>query len=239
MIIYPAIDLKDGRCVRLLKGDFSTVHQVADSPVETAKRFAKAGARWVHMVDLDGAKDGVRQNGGAVDAVCQTGLLRMELGGGIRSMKDLDAVFRLGVSRAVIGSAAVTDPGFVKRAVEAYGGRIAVGIDALEGEVKTAGWVQGSGRKDLEFARGMEAMGVETIIYTDIATDGALSGPNLRRLEALRKAVTCSITASGGVSCNGDVTALRDAGMDGCIIGKAWYTGAVDLKQAIREAEAC
>lgn len=159
--------------------------------------------------------------------------------GGIRSMKDLDAVFRLGVSRAVIGSAAVTDPGFVKRAVEAYGGRIAVGIDALEGEVKTAGWVQGSGRKDLEFARQMEAMGVETIIYTDIATDGALSGPNLRRLEALRKAVTCSITASGGVSCNGDVTALRDAGMDGCIIGKAWYTGAVDLEQAIREAEAC
>ena len=154
-------------------------------------------------------------------------------------MKDLEAVFRLGVSRAVIGSAAVTDPGFVKKAVEAYGGRIAVGIDALEGEVKTAGWVQGSGRKDLEFAREMEAMGVETIIYTDIATDGALSGPNLRRLEALRKAVTCSITASGGVSCNGDVTALRDAGMDGCIIGKAWYTGAVDLEQAIREAEAC
>lgn len=239
MIIYPAIDLKDGRCVRLLKGDFATVHQVADSPVETARRFAKAGARWVHMVDLDGAKDGVRQNGGAVDAVCQTGLLRIELGGGIRSMKDLDAVFRLGVSRAVIGSAAVTDPGFVKKAVEAYGGRIAVGIDALEGEVKTAGWVQGSGRKDLEFAREMEAMGVETIIYTDIATDGALSGPNLRRLEALRKAVTCSITASGGVSCNGDVTALRDAGMDGCIIGKAWYAGAVDLEQAIREAEAC
>lgn len=239
MIIYPAIDLKDGRCVRLLKGDFSTVHQVADSPVETAKQFAKAGARWVHMVDLDGAKDGIRQNGAAVDAVSKTGLLRIELGGGIRTMEDLEAVFQLGVSRAVIGSAAVTDPGFVKRAVETYGSRIAVGIDALNGEVKTAGWIRGSGRNDLEFAREMEALGVETIIYTDIATDGALSGPNFGRLEALRKAVTCAITASGGVSCNEDVTALRDAGMDGCIIGKAWYSGAVDLEQAIREAETC
>jgi phosphoribosylformimino-5-aminoimidazole carboxamide ribotide isomerase len=237
MIIYPAIDLKDGKCVRLLKGDFATVHQVAEDPVATALAFRKAGAEWIHMVDLDGAKDGVRKNGDIVRAVCEKSGMKVELGGGIRSMEDLAAVFALGVSRCVIGSAAVSKPEFVKEAIAVYGDQIAVGIDAMDGIVKTAGWTEDSGLRDLDFAKHMEALGVQTIIYTDIATDGALSGPNLVRLGELRKAVACRITASGGVACNEDITALKAAGMDGAIIGKAYYAGTVDLPQAIREAK--
>lgn len=237
MIIYPAIDLKDGKCVRLLKGDFATVHQVAEDPVETAQAFRQAGAEWIHMVDLDGARDGVRKNSEIVQAVCQQPGLKIELGGGIRSMADLEKVFRLGVSRCVIGSAAVSDPAFVRQAVEVYGDKIAVGIDALDGEVKTAGWEQGSGLDYLEFAKSMDALGVQNVIFTDIATDGALSGPSMERLKALRQAVCCKITASGGVSCNEDITALKAAGMDGAIIGKAYYAGTIDLRKAIREAK--
>lgn len=237
MIIYPAIDLKDGKCVRLLKGDFATVHQVAEDPVETAQAFRQAGAEWIHMVDLDGARDGVRKNSEIVQAVCQQSGLKIELGGGIRSMADLEKVFRLGVSRCVIGSAAVSDPAFVRQAVEVYGDKIAVGIDALDGEVKTAGWEQGSGLDYLEFAKSMDALGVQNVIFTDIATDGALSGPSMERLKALRQAVGCKITASGGMSCNEDITALKAAGMDGAIIGKAYYAGTIDLSKAIREAK--
>ncbi len=237
MIIYPAIDLKDGKCVRLLKGDFATVHQVAEDPVATALAFRKAGAEWIHMVDLDGAKDGVRKNGDIVRAVCEKTGIKVELGGGIRSMEDLTAVFALGVSRCVIGSAAVSNPEFVKEAVAAYGNKIAVGIDAMDGVVKTAGWIKDSGLRDLDFAKRMEALGVQTIIYTDIDTDGALSGPNLIRLGELRKAVACRITASGGVSRNEDIAALKAAGMDGAIIGKAYYAGTVDLARAIQEAK--
>ncbi len=237
MILLPAIDLKDGKCVRLLKGDFATVHQVAEDPLETARAFREAGAQWIHMVDLDGAKDGVRKNSAIVEAVCRNSGLQVELGGGIRSMADLEAVFDLGVSRAVIGSAAVSDPEFVAEAVQRYGERIAVGIDALDGEVKTAGWIDGSGLDYLDFAKRMEALGVQWIIFTDIATDGALSGPNLQRLEALREAVSCCITASGGVSCNGDIRNLKAAAMDGAIIGKAYYAGTIDLGLAVKEAE--
>ena len=152
-------------------------------------------------------------------------------------MEDLAAVFALGVSQCVIGSAAVSKPEFVKEAVEVYGEKIAVGIDAMDGIVKTAGWIEDSGLKDLDFAKSMEALGVQTIIYTDIATDGALSGPNLIRLGELRKAVACQITASGGVSCNADITALKAAGMDGAIIGKAYYAGTIDLGRAVQEAK--
>jgi phosphoribosylformimino-5-aminoimidazole carboxamide ribotide isomerase len=225
MIILPAIDLKDGKCVRLLKGDFATVHQVAEDPLETAAQFRAAGAEFIHMVDLDGAKDGVEKSG-----------LKVELGGGIRSMKDLEAVFALGVYRAVIGSAAVTDPDFVEEAAKQYGDRIAVGIDTLDGKVKTAGWITDSGLDYLDFAQQMEALGVQNIIFTDIATDGALSGPSLARLEALRKTVSCRITASGGVAVNQDIRDLKAIGMDGAIIGKAFYAGTIDLGQAVRDA---
>lgn len=236
MLIFPAIDLKDGKVVRLQKGDFDTVHQVADDPVVTAQTFLSSGANYIHMVDLDGARGGMRKNSEIVRAVAQTGI-KVELGGGIRSMDDLKAVFDLGVWRAVIGSAAVSDPDFVKEAVASYGpDRIAVGIDALNGKVRTAGWETDSGLDYLEFARSMEEIGVNVIIFTDIATDGMLSGPSYEKLAALQQAVSCRITASGGVSCNEDIRQLYQRGLDAAIIGKAWYAGKIDLSEAVRDA---
>ena len=236
MLIFPAIDLKNGKVVRLYKGDFDTVHQVADDPIATAKAFLAAGACHIHMVDLDGAKDGVRQNSDIVRAVAETGL-RLELGGGIRSMADLEAVFALGVWRAVIGSAAVSNPDFVREAIGRYGPqRIAVGIDAKDGLVRTAGWTENAGIDYLSFAKQMESIRVKYIIFTDIDTDGTLSGPSLGRLTELQKAVSCSITASGGVSGNQDIRTLRDMGLYAAIIGKAWYAGAIDLAQAAADA---
>lgn len=236
MLLFPAIDLKDGKVVRLLKGDFDTVHQVADDPVSTARAFLSAGAKFIHMVDLDGARGGIRRNSEIVRAVAQTGI-RVELGGGIRSMADLDAVFALGVWRAVIGSAAVSDPDFVRTAIETYGAdRIAVGIDALKGKVRTSGWESDSGLDYLEFARSMEEIGVNAIIFTDIDTDGMLSGPSCQALAELQNAVSCRITASGGVSCNEDIRELKRRGLDAAIIGKAWYAGKIDLAEAVADA---
>ena len=238
MILFPAIDLKDGKVVRLLKGDFDTVHQVADDPVATAEAFRAAGATHLHMVDLDGARDGKRKNGDIVAKVAQVGL-KVELGGGIRTLKDVEAVFRLGVWRVVIGSAAVSDPDFVRAAVERWGAdRIAVGIDARDGLVRTAGWEENAGLDYLSFARSMEALGVRHIIFTDIDTDGTLSGPAYPRLGALQQAVGCAVTASGGVSSNGDLRKLGEMGLYGAIIGKAWYAGQVDLHLAVEEAGA-
>lgn len=235
MIILPAIDLKDGKVVRLYKGDFDTVHQVADDPVTTAKAFFDSGARYIHMVDLDGAKNGTRKNGNIVQAVAEVGL-RVELGGGIRTMADLEDVFNMGVYRAVIGSAAVTDPGFVKDAVAQYGpDRVAVGIDTQDGKVKTSGWIEDSGLDYLVFASKMSALGVKKIIFTDIETDGTLEGPAFGRLEELQRAVDCDIIASGGVSCNRDIERLKAMGMYGAIVGKAYYAGTIDLAQAVLE----
>ena len=238
MILFPAIDLKDGKAVRLYKGDFATAHQVADDPLATARAFYEAGARHIHMVDLDGARSGARQNGAIVEAVARSSGLKVELGGGIRTMADLEAVFALGVWRCVIGSAAVSHPEFVAEAVARYGERIAVGIDAMDGIVKTSGWEQSSGLDYLDFAKSMEAMGVKTIIFTDIATDGMLSGPSFDRLAALQKAVDCQIVASGGVSSNEDLSRLDGMDLYGAIIGKAYYAGTVDLAQAVKEAGA-
>ena len=234
MIIEPAIDLKDGKVVRLLKGDFDTVHQVAQDPVETARAFAAAGAKYIHMVDLDGAKSGERVNSAIVRAVTEQTGMRIELGGGIRSMADLEAVFDMGVWRAVIGSAAVTDPEFVREAVAKYGDRIAVGVDTQDGKVKTAGWIEDSGLDYIAFSRSMEQLGVKTLIFTDIETDGALSGPSYARLEQLQQAVNCQIVASGGVSNNQDIERLAAMGLYGAIIGKAYYAGTIDLAQAVR-----
>lgn len=236
MILFPAIDLKNGQAVRLYKGDFATAHQVAADPLAVAKDFYDAGARYIHMVDLDGARSGARQNGAIVQAVAQQSGLKVELGGGIRSMADLEEVFSLGVWRCVIGSAAVSHPEFVKEAAAKYGERIAVGIDAMDGIVKTAGWEQSSGLNYLDFAKSMEQLGVQTIIFTDIATDGMLSGPSFDRLAELQRAVSCQITASGGVSSNKDLSDLNQMGLYGAIIGKAYYAGTVDLPQAVKEA---
>lgn len=238
MIVLPAIDLQDGKVVRLYKGDFDTAHPVAEDPQRTAAAFADAGARYLHMVDLDGARSGERKNGAIVRAVAERSGLRVELGGGMRSMADLEAADAMGVSRMVIGSAAVRDPAFVRAAVERYGARIAVGIDALDGIVKTAGWVESSGLDYLEFARSMEGIGVKVIIFTDIATDGMLTGPSFDRLAALQKAVSCDLVASGGVTELDDIKRLRDMGLYGAIIGKAYYAGTIDLAAAVAAAGA-
>ena len=236
MILLPAIDMKDGRCVRLKKGDFATVHQVANSALETARVFARAGAEWVHMVDLDGARDGVRKNFPLIYQVIQSSGLQVELGGGIKNELDVITVGESGVARLVIGSAAVTRPELVDYAVGLYGDRVAVGIDCLNGKVRTAGWETDSGLDGLDFARQMEQKGVKTLIYTDIATDGMLSGPSFDQLEKLQGAVGCNIVASGGVTTLEDVRRLRDMGLYGAIVGKAYYAGTLDLAQAIREA---
>jgi len=235
MIILPAIDLKDGAVVRLYKGSFDTVHQVATDPVMVARAFQEAGATWIHMVDLDGARDGVRRNAQLVRSVADLGL-RVELGGGIRSMADLEAVFALGVTRVVIGSAAVSNAELVTQAMETYGAdRIAVGIDTRDGKVKTSGWEVDSGLDYLEFAKQMEKLGVKRIVFTDIETDGMLSGPSFGRLEQLQQTVSCDLIASGGVSCNQDIVDLERMGVYGAIIGKAYYAGAIDLAQAVKD----
>lgn len=236
MIILPAIDLKDGKCVRLQKGSFDSVHQVAESAAETAATFVRAGAEWVHMVDLDGARDGIRKNAAIVAQVAQNFGLKVELGGGIRTLDDIESAFSLGVERVVIGSAAVHNPGFVQAAVAQYGNRIAIGIDALDGIVKTAGWEESSGLNYLDLAQQMENIGVKTIIFTDIATDGMLSGPSFQRLDALKKKFSGQIVASGGVSSHQDIQNLAAMELYGAIIGKAYYAGAIDLKRAIKES---
>ena len=235
MILFPAIDLKDGKVVRLYKGDFATAHQVAEDPMATAAAFYAAGARHIHMVDLDGARDGVRRNGAIVKAVAEGSGLKVELGGGIRSMADLEAVFSLGVWRAVIGSAAVSDPDFLKAAAARYGARIAVGVDARDGRVRTAGWEQDSVLDYLDFAKTLAEEGVETIIFTDIDTDGTLTGPAFQSLAALQKVWKGQITASGGVSSNEDIRKLHEMGLYGAIIGKAYYAGTLDLAAAVQE----
>ena len=239
MKILPSIDLKDGQVVRLYKGDFATTHTVASGAVETARRFLSCGAELLHMVDLDGAKDGDGKNRAIVREVIEQTHARVELGGGIRTMADVEAVLGMGVSRVVIGSAAVEHPEFVREAVEKYGNRVAVGIDALKGSVRTRGWVQDSGISYLDFARKMEAFGVSAIIFTDIDKDGLQAGPSLETLQALRKAVNCEIVASGGVTTLDDVKALRDMGIDCAIVGKAAYTGAMDLAAAVKLAAEC
>lgn len=236
MILLPAIDMKDGRCVRLKKGEFSTASQVADSAMRTAEAFAEAGAKWIHMVDLDGARDGVRQNFPFIYEVIQQSGLSVELGGGIKNELDVITVGEAGVARIIIGSAAVTKPQVVDYALKQYGDRVAVGLDCLNGRVRTAGWERDSGLDCLELARQMEEKGVKTLIFTDIATDGMLSGPSFDQLAALQKAVRCNIVASGGVTTLDDVKRLRDMGLYGAIIGKAYYAGTLDLAEAVREA---
>ena len=236
MRILPAIDLHDQMCVRLVKGDYATAHKVAEDAVETARSFLDAGAQLIHMVDLDGAKDGTHPNYPVVRRVIEETGAAVELGGGIRTMEDVARVLELGVQRVIVGSAAVKNPLFVREACEKYGDRIAVGIDARGGTVRTEGWLKDSGTDYIAFARQMERYGVKTIIFTDIDKDGMLSGPNFDQLQALRDAVSCGIGASGGVSTLEDIVRLRDMGIEEAIAGKAVYPGQLDVRRAIELA---
>lgn len=239
MRILPAIDLKDGQCVRLQKGDYGTAHRVAEDAVQAAAGFLASGASLIHMVDLDGAKDGSHANYDVVRQVIEQAGAAVELGGGIRTAEDAAAVLSLGVSRVIIGSAAVQNPPLVQALVQQYGDRIAVGIDARGGTVRTEGWLRDSGTDYIALAKQMEDYGVKTIIFTDIDKDGMLEGPNFDQLAALREAVSCGIVASGGVTTLEDIRRLKALGIDEAIAGKAIYTGALDLAAAIREAKAC
>ncbi len=233
MKLFPAIDLKDGQAVRLYQGDFATAHQVSSDPLATARDFVAAGAKYIHMVDLDGARSGKSANLEIVRSVAASTPLKVELGGGLRTMADLERADALGVWRMVIGSAAVSHPELIREAVARYGERIAVGLDARNGRVSVSGWTEDSGLNYLDFARQMEKLGVLTIIFTDIATDGALTGPSFGQLAELQRAVSCQIVASGGASSLEDIMALRDMGFYGAIIGKGYYTGNVDLAAAV------
>lgn len=233
MIILPAIDIKDGQCVRLTKGDFATVEKVADDPLKTALAFQEAGAEWIHMVDLDGAKEGSLKNSPAFLEVAQKTSLKVELGGGIRTPESIDYYMEQGISRVIIGSAAISSPELVKAAVEKYGDRIAVGIDARNGLVSGDGWLTDSDITYLDLAKKMEAIGVKCIIFTDISKDGTLSGPNLEQLGRINEAVDCDVIASGGIHTMKDIIALKEMGLNGAICGKSIYKGTLSLKEAI------
>lgn len=233
MIILPAIDIKDGHCVRLVKGDFATVHRVAENPLETAMTFRAAGAVWLHMVDLDGALAGKRVNASIFTEIAAQTDLKVELGGGIRDMQTVDYYLTRGVQRVILGSAALTNPELVSDAVRHFGGRIAVGIDAKNRMVATRGWLDASEVDFVEMAKRMEDKGVKFIVFTDIARDGTLSGPSVDQLSALKNAVSCKVIASGGIAQLSDIDLLTRAGLYGAICGKALYAGTLSLSQAI------
>ncbi|HZK02655.1 MAG TPA: 1-(5-phosphoribosyl)-5-[(5-phosphoribosylamino)methylideneamino]imidazole-4-carboxamide isomerase [Anaerovoracaceae bacterium] len=234
MIILPAIDIYKGECVRLTEGAFETTEKVADDWLKTAKSFEEAGASWVHMVDLDGALMGRPINSRIFIGVADKTGLKVELGGGIRTMEDIEYYLKNGISRIILGSVAVNDPSFVKEAVDKYGSKVAVGIDAKDGFVKTSGWTKGSEFNYIEIAKQMESFGVEVIIYTDISKDGTLMGPNLEHLKKLDETVSSKIIASGGIRNLDDLKSLRKLNLYGAICGKSIYQGSLNLKEAIR-----
>jgi phosphoribosylformimino-5-aminoimidazole carboxamide ribotide isomerase len=233
MIILPAIDIKGGQCVRLTKGDFATAEKVAEDPLKTALAFQEAGAEWIHMVDLDGAKAGSLKNREVFLEVAKSTGLKVELGGGIRTPDSIDYYLEQGISRVIIGSAAISDPALVRAAVKKHGDRIAVGIDARNGMVSGGGWLADSNINYLDLAKKMEEAGVRHIIFTDISKDGTLSGPNLEQLGKINGAVDCDIIASGGVHTMEDIIALKEMGLYGAICGKSIYKGTLSLKEAI------
>ena len=237
MIILPAIDLKDKTCVRLYKGDFATAHKVAEDAVSTAQKFEQAGAMWLHMVDLDGAKNAKPYNDDVIFDVKNNTNLHIEVGGGIRDMKTVEYYLENGISRVILGSAALNAPEFVKEAVKKYGKKIAVGIDAYDGKVAADGWLKTSTVDYIDLAKQMEDIGVEYIIFTDISTDGTLNGPNLNMLDKLNHSVGVNIIASGGVSTIKDILGLYQLGVYGAIAGKSIYSGTLDLKTAIQASQ--
>jgi phosphoribosylformimino-5-aminoimidazole carboxamide ribotide isomerase len=233
MIILPAIDLHNGTCVRLYKGDFATAEKVAENPIETAEQFKNAGAKWLHMVDLNGAKTGERINREVILSVAKSTTLNIELGGGIRDMASVEDYLNGGIKRIILGSAALKNPAFIKQAVGEYHEKIAAGIDAKNGFVATEGWTQNSNVSYLDFAKAMEDIGVRFIIFTDIGCDGTLSGPNFEQLEAMQTAVSCNIIASGGVRDIDNIKRLSSMNLYGAICGKSLYSGTLNLKDAI------
>ncbi len=238
MIIFPAIDIRDGKCVRLVQGDYEKQQTYGD-PVEMAKKWEVQGAEFLHIVDLDGALAGESKNLSAVHSILQAVNIPLQLGGGVRSLEKVDQLIEMGVSRVILGSAALRDEQFLDEALKQYGEKIAVSVDARNGFVATDGWTKMSGTKALDFAKKLEDKGCQTIIYTDIAKDGMLSGPNFSELETMNKETKMNVIASGGITTIDDLRKLKKMDMYGAIVGKALYTGKINLEKAIKEVGIC
>ena len=236
MLIYPAIDLYQGKAVRLYKGDYSQMTVYSHDPASIAEAFAQAGATHMHIVDLEGAKNGTTPNFETILEIKNRGGLYCEVGGGIRSMETIERYVSAGIDRVILGTAAVTQPGFLEEAAKAYGSKIAVGMDLKDGYVAIKGWTEQSGLTAWEFCERLQKIGIETIICTDISRDGAMKGTNHDLYRELMDRFSMNIIASGGVSTLEDVEKLAKAKLYGAIIGKAYYTGAIDLARAIEVA---
>ena len=236
MVIYPAVDIKDGKCVRLVRGDFKDVTIYSEDPVDMALKWEKFGAEGLHVVDLDGAKYGNTKNLDVIERIASKLSIPVQLGGGLRTIEAIETVLSKGIGRVILGTSAVKNPELVKKALLLYGDKIIIGIDAKNGAVAINGWEKTSDYTSVQFALKMESMGAKTFIYTDISRDGMLAGPNLEAMKEMAEAVNVDVIASGGVSKAQDIIELKKTGVSGVIIGKALYTNNIDLKQAIEYA---
>ena len=237
MVLFPAIDILSGKAVRLYKGDYNAVTVYSERPWEFAEDFVDKGCSAIHIVDLDGAKSGEAVNIDTVKRIAAVKGLYSEIGGGIRNMENVSRYLEAGVDRVILGTAALKDPSFLKNALREYGDRIAVGVDLKDGKVAVKGWLETSNKDGIEFLKELEDLGVEGVIVTDISRDGALKGTNLDLYGRIKEEVSLKVTASGGVSTIEDIVALKSMGLYGAIIGKAYYTGAIKLKEALEALE--
>ncbi len=237
MIILPAIDIKDGRCVRLYQGDYAQVTTYDADPVQVALRWQEAGASWLHIVDLDGAAQGSPANADLIGRIREATTLHIEVGGGMRSLSHIEQILGLGVDRVILGTVAITDRALLQDALARWGEQIIVGLDARDGWIAISGWRETSKVKAVALAAELCEDGVQRFVYTDISRDGALTGPNLPALKEMQYAISCALIASGGVSSLADLQALASLGVEGAIVGKAIYTGDVNLAIAIRNIE--
>ena len=239
MRIYPAIDIIDGRCVRLVQGDYKQLSVYNENPAEVAKAFEEAGATYLHIVDLDGARKGTAHNDETVKRILQEVSIPVQIGGGIRTMADIESKLEMGITRVILGTIAVTDPNLTQKAVAKFGKAVAVGVDASNGKVAITGWTSVSDLDSVSMIRQLGEAGVDTVIYTDVAKDGMMSGPNVpmyREVSNEASRLKLNIIAAGGVTTIDDVKSLRETGISGAIIGKALYLDSIDLKEAIEVA---
>ncbi len=235
MILFPAIDIKDGKCVRLTQGDYNQQKIYSDSPINVARQWEKQGADFIHIVDLDGAKSGISANQSLIEEIASISPIPVQVGGGIRSLETIKRYVEAGVERVIIGTAAIADRPFLQEAVKLYKDRIAVSLDARNGFVATNGWTETSTIRAIDLVKELEEIGVETIVYTDILKDGMLQGPNLEELEAMNQATNLNVIASGGVTTKEDIQQLRNLQLYGAIIGKALYDGTLSFEDIVKD----
>lgn len=236
MIIYPAIDIIGGKCVRLTQGDYSKIDTYYDDPVQMAHRFEEIGAEYIHVVDLDGARLGEPVNLGCASRIAVNVSVPVQLGGGIRTIDDIQIALNKGIKRVILGTSAVKDSKFVQEAISDFNEAIAIAVDAKNGKVAISGWEEISSKDAVEFAKHMEELGVKTIIYTDVLKDGMLAGPNFDEIKKLTSAVKIDVIAAGGITSIDDIRKLKETGVKGAIIGKAIYTGDINLAEALEIA---